>query len=834
MKILRIFILLFSFFVINFFSLSEESYGQPQRPYGEFSGGANKSTEKKLLKSARREFDYGNYKEASQKYSELLKLDSTNPLYNFEIAQTYYNNFRQPQSIPYYENAIRYSTDSLGEAYYFLANAYHLAGKFDLAQKNYKTYLTILNVYGTDLLEEEESELKDDLKHKIEMCDNGQLLFKSPADKITLDGKTRSFRIINMGKNINTDFDDYGAVLSANDSVMYFTSRRYDNTGGKLDWDDKFFEDIYVSGLGKNGWGKSFGIGAPINSDKHEGIISISADGKTIYFYKGVKQGTFFFTNLVGGAWTKPAILYEKSDINTKAWETSFFGFVVSGNELYVVSDREGGIGGRDIYISQKQSDGAWGPLVNLGEPINSKYDEDAPFIASDGKTMYFSSNGHNSMGGFDIFKSERQGQKWSEPLNLGVPFNTPGEDIYFVVGNKSDRAYYSSSSKASDDTKDMDIYMIDLCDDIPETILAGITFGITSGTITVEEKESGQKIGGFKVENGKYSIRLEHGKDYRFTLTMPDIQSASMDVSIPPLCKVYDLYQELEFPQPGQPLVVKNAFFDIEKEANGMNYSEFLAKADKNMLTNYSEVSVETIPTAIATATTAATTTVTATTATTTVTAGTIIASTQTTTATSGTTTASTQTTTTTSGTTTAATHTTTATSGSGTTTASTQTTTTTSGTITASTPTTTATHTTTSTSGTTTTTATTSGTTTTTTISINNILFDYDKSAIKEEFKSELDKAADFLKNTNKKAKIEVAGHTDSKGSDEYNLALSKRRANAVANYLVSKGISKSRIKTAGYGESKPVASNENPDGSDNPDGRIKNRRTEIVVNQ
>ncbi|MEK6614758.1 MAG: hypothetical protein AABZ32_01405, partial [Bacteroidota bacterium] len=507
---------LISALVLFFSSLVICSFSQGQKPYGEFSNRATKKTEKKILKSARKEFDLGNYFEANQKYSELLKLDSTNPIYNFEQAQTYYNNFRQPLSIPHYEKAIKYSKDTLGEVYYFLAGAYHLAGKFDLAQKNYKTYLTILTIYGTDLMEEEENELKDDIRHKIEMCDNGQLLFKSPADQITLNGKNSSFRVINMGKNVNTDFDDYGVVLSANDSVMYFTSRREENTGGKMDWDDKYFEDIYVSGLGKKGWGESFGIGAPINTKKHEGIISISADGMTIYFYKGVKQGTFFYSNLVGGAWTKPKVLYEKSDMNTKAWETSFFGFVVAGNELYVVSDREGGVGGRDIYISKRQSDDAWSPFVNLGEPINSKYDEDAPFITSDGKFMYFSSTGHNSMGGFDIFKSERQGEKWSEPVNLGAPFNTPGSDIYFVVANKNDHAFFSSSSQSSSDgTKDMDIYMIDLCDDIPETILAGTTFGITNGTITVEAKESGQKIGDFKVENGKYSIRLEHGNEY-------------------------------------------------------------------------------------------------------------------------------------------------------------------------------------------------------------------------------------------------------------------------------------------------------------------------------
>ncbi|MBI4931911.1 MAG: OmpA family protein [Bacteroidetes bacterium] len=740
MKILRALSLLLSFFLIYSFS-----YGQGQRAYGDFSSSSNKKTEKTILKSARKQFDLGNYAEAQQKYWDLLKLDSANPMYNLEQAQSLFNNFRQPASIPYFEKAINYSKDTLGEAYYFLASAYHLDGKFDLAKKNYKTYLSILDEFGTDLLEEEEADLKNDIKHKIEMCDNGKILAQSPVSKITINGKTHSFEITNVGNDVNSEYDDYDAVLSANDSVMYFTSRRDSTTGGKLDWDDKYFEDIYVSGLGKKGWGKSFGIGDPVNTDKHEAMISISADGKTIYFYRGVKQGTFYSSNLLGGAWSKPTILYEKSDVNTKAWETSFFGFLVSGNELYVVSDREGGAGGRDIFVSLKQPDGTWGPLNDMGAPINTEYDEDAPYITADGKTMYFSSTGHNSMGGFDIFKSEKAGDKWSEPVNLGVPINTPGDDIYFLLANKSDRAFYSSSSQAADGTKDMDVYMIDLCDDIPTTTINGLAMGVSKGTILISEKESGKEVGSCEIKNGKYSVKIEHGKNYLFTLRTSGLEPVSAEVRVPKQCRQYDLYQELNFTQPGQPLVFKNAFFDIKNIAGSMNYSEFLAKADKSKLPGYNEVSVTTNAVMVVMVDTIKKVTTTA------------------------------------------------------------------------------------DTSGKTKTDTT---TTIKTTISFNNVLFDFNKSNLKKEFLPELDKAVALLKKDYPKVKFEVAGHTDSKGKDSYNMNLSNLRASAVANYLVSKGIKRSRMKVVGYGASKPIAPNTNADGSDNEDGRAKNRRTEIVI--
>lgn len=705
-----------------------------QKPYGSFSGNGNKKTEKKLLKSARNESYNGNFQQAIEKYSELLKIDSANPMYNFEMAQTYYDNFLQPRSISYFEKAIKYSSDTLGEAYYFLASAYHLSGNYDKAKENYTKYLFLLEKYGTDLFEDEEKALFNDIKRRIEMCDNGNKLKFPPVDKILFNGQSKSFEINSIGKDANSDFDDYGAVLSANDSVMYFTTRREGATGGKYDYDDKLFEDIYMTSLSKKGWGPAFSLGAPVNTSKHEGIIHIAPDGKTIYFYKGVKQGTFYETHLNGNTWTKPSELYKESSVNTKAWETSFYSFTINSNELYLVSDREGSLGGRDIFVAKKQPDGSWGALENMGSDINSKFDEDAPHLTPDGNTMYFSSNGHNSMGGFDIFRSERVNGKWSAPVNMGVPINSPGDDIYFIIANKNDRAYFSSSAQATDGTRDLDIYEVDICDDVPESTINGLAMGIAGGTVTVMEKESGKEVTKFDVKDGKYSVKLPRGKNYAFVLNTMGIEPVSADIYVPRQCKAYDLYQEINFTQAGQPLVFRNAFFDVKKEAGSQNFSEFLSKADKTTLPLYNEVSVNTFPAAVV------------------------------------------------------AVKDTIKTIG--------------------------------------------KDTVQVTTISFNSILFAYDKSSINKEFKADLDKVVKYLKDVNTKEKIEVAGYTDSRGSDSYNLALSKRRASAIVSYLASKGIKKNRMKAVGYGEANPIAPNETPDGSDNPDGRAKNRRTEIVI--
>jgi outer membrane protein OmpA-like peptidoglycan-associated protein len=285
-----------------------------------------------------------------------------------------------------------------------------------------------------------------------------------------------------------------------------------------------------------------------------------------------------------------------------------------------------------------------------------------------------------------------------------------------------------------------MDIYMIDLCDE-GNTTIRGLAMGISKGTIEVSEKTSGKKVSSFEIKDGKYAVSLENGKNYSFTLKTGGIEPASMDIAVPKQCKIYELYQELDFTRPGQPMVVKNAFFDIKKEAGGNNYSDYLAKADKNKLWGYSEITVNTNPVMTVMVDTIKTTT----------------------------------------------THTDTT------------------GHVKVDTT-----------------------TAIKTTIAFNNVLFDFGKANLSKDFLPELDKAIALLKKDYSKVKFEVAGHTDNKGKDAYNMNLSKRRAQAVANYLASKGISRNRMKIAGYGATRPVASN------DTDEGRAKNRRTEIVIIQ
>jgi outer membrane protein OmpA-like peptidoglycan-associated protein/tetratricopeptide (TPR) repeat protein len=730
-------------FVVICFALPSASYSQVRKKQkGSSYSKTSKKIEMQLLNKARKNMRYVSFEQDIQDYTELLKIDSINPQYNFGMAIVLYTNFYQPKSIPYFERAFRHSTDTIGDAYYFLASSYHLAGNYKEAEKNYKTYLRLLTRHGTELVKKEETFLKEDVERRIEMCVNGIELDSPSKERKQLINNGKGMVIKDIGKGVNSSFDDYDALFTGTDSMVFFTTRREGTTGSRVDYDDKYYEDICTSKLTEKGWSECEKLNHPVNTKKHEAIVQVSKDGNRIYFYKGVNQGTFFYSDRKGNSWSKPKILLQKADINSKDWETSFYGFAitVADDEMFVVSDREGGMGGRDIYVSKRLPNKSWGELENLGPVINTKYDEDSPYLTPDGNTMYFSSSGHNSMGGFDIFRSMRVNGKWTEPQNLGTPLNTPGDDIYLTFLHQSDKACYSSSGYAADSSRDMDIYTIEFCDDPAENVIKGYAKGVSSATITVTEKDSAKEIGNFLVENEHYAIKLPLGKKYLFKFVTPEINPAVAEISVPSECKLHDIYQELIFTKVGDSLSYKNAFFDVAKytlNAGDSSYHQFLSKADMKKFPDYSEVKVITAPKSTIDTMHAIVSTVKD-----------------------------------------SVKH------------------------------------------------------TTETTFSFINILFDFDKSIVKDMYKPDLKKMADYLIKTSPRDNIEIDGHADSKGPDQYNLALSHRRANAVAVDFVSNGVVKKRMKVVGFGESRPAAPNENPDGSDNPEGRAKNRRVEVII--
>ncbi len=807
-------------------------------------------------------FSQENYWEAVVLYKDLAEAEPTNVKYNNRAGICYFMSPQKTKSIPFFEAAEKnWGNDVIPEVYYYLGTSYQMLNQFDKAITYFNKLKESAKAAGSTSFTESD--------RAIQQCNYGKKFMEAPT----------SVRIFNIGSTINSKDPEYAPVISADESKMIFTSKRKEGTGKSTTPDGYYYEDIYIAEKVSEGWNvqvidssaqnkkqglfyvfwsKARKIGNSINTKDHDAAISLSPDGKTLFMYR---DNFIYQTKFDGTNWGAPELLSEH--VNEKRSFQPSCSMTSDGTLLYIVSDRPGGSGGKDIYVSSMQDNGTWGPCTNLGENINSEYDEDSPFITSDGKTLYFSSQGHTSMGGYDIFKSELVDGVWSKPVNLGYPTNTGADDIFFVMNDDQTRAYLSS---IKDDTYgDFDIYVLSF---VPETHLyASVKEGGIYTPINTVITTRGSKAPidtntyGVCITPGYHKLALLAPDQYNITISAPGYKSHTVDLKIPGQSYKKPFYNEINFETfksaDGKPLkqvtTIYTGFFDVDSVVNAnpswanmpdrqKAYSEMIKSIDPNntqlnlKIFSFTDMLIDTVALAAAKkkeielakekerekAREREKETITAigTTESTTTTSGT------TTSATTSGTTPTTGTTGTTSGTTTTAT-----TSGTTPTTGTSSTTTTTSATTSGTTPTTGTTE---STSG-----ATTGGTTVARTgtpssvelRSFDPILFDYSKSILRDEVKPELEDIYKYLKE-NTSLKLEVTGHTDSKGANQFNLALSIRRATETINYFKSRGIDSKRLKATGKGEAQPVAPNENPDKSDNPSGREQNRRVEFKV--
>lgn len=500
-------------------------------------------------------------------YLEIVKSDSFNSNLNYKIGVCYLNSRTEKiLSIHFLQKATecanhKQCTEKEDKdhimAFRALGDALHLGYKFDRAIVAYEKYKSMLSDKNNQIDVEE-------VNRKIEMCKVGKALVAVPV-KIEIE---------NMGATINSPYADYGPVLSADESILIFTSRRPESTGGKKDDEGKFFEDIYISKKIDSVWSPAVSIGSPINTNGNEATVGISVDGQIILIYKDERgNGNLFTTSLIGDQWSSPKRL--NKNINTKGWEPSAF-LSADGTILFFTSNRKGGFGGRDIYKSNKLPNGKWAKASNLGPVINTPYDEDAPFIHPDGHTFYFSSNGHRTMGGFDIFSSTLSDQnEWTAPVNIGYPINSTDDDIYYAVSADNKRAYYSSFKAGGIGEKDNYLITFFEYKESPLTLFKGTVtdpYGKVPKTveITVTDNET-EKIAGIYHSNsktGEYLFILPPGKNYNVTYEAEGylFHSENMDVLIKTNYFVIRKAIQLKPLVVGAKVVLKNIFFDFDK----------------------------------------------------------------------------------------------------------------------------------------------------------------------------------------------------------------------------------------------------------------------------
>jgi outer membrane protein OmpA-like peptidoglycan-associated protein len=392
--------------------------------------------DKEGLKLAQREIEDGDHEMGADParfgaallhYLRAQKFNPNNALLNAKIGECYLHSSTKQAALAYLQKSQQLDATAEPRLHYLLARALHLDGQWAAALKEYEQARPVAAGTTSDDL----AVTTDDLAQRVRECHRGQQLQAKPIRVL----------IENAGPTLNSPMSDYAPLISADESVLLLTSRRTGSTGGQLDSEgDGMLEDIYQSDWTGTAWSPARNLGAPVNTTRHDATVGLSADGQHLLIYVEENEGDIYESNLAGSTWSKPKSL--GSRVNTKYHESSAC-YSPDGKYLYFVSDRPGGRGGRDIYRMELD---ARTPPQNLGSVINTPYDEEGVFMHPDGKTLYFSSKGQSSIGGYDIFKSTitATGQ-WSEPENLGWPINTPDDDVYFVMGASGQHAYYST-----------------------------------------------------------------------------------------------------------------------------------------------------------------------------------------------------------------------------------------------------------------------------------------------------------------------------------------------------------------------------------------------------
>ncbi|MFA5574408.1 MAG: OmpA family protein [Brumimicrobium sp.] len=632
-------------------------------------------------------------------YEKAHNFNPNNAEINYKIGVCLLNTTRKFDALPYFEKAKKLKRDVAPDIDYNIGRGYHLSQEWDKAIAQYQDYRKTLNP---------KSDIKviKDVDKKIQECISGKKLVQNPK-KVWID---------NMGAEVNSKHPDYGMILTADASEIFFTSRRPNTTGMRIsEFDQYYFEDVYTSTKLNGKWTTAMNVGNPINTNGHDATVALSPDGsKMIIYLDNDGDGNLYESVRTGNDWSKPKAF--NKEVNSKYHEASAW-YSPDGNQLYFISERPLGSRGdpkdRDIYVATwDENKEAWLNVQRLPDNVNTEYDEDGVFMHPDGKTLYFSSKGHNSMGGYDVFKTVKQEDgSWSNPENMGYPINTPDDDIFFTMAANGRDAYMTSYRKEGMGDKDLyKITILEMKDPVlngEEMLLANATTNVKAGDIDVLFPESGSKLMilrgtvrdaktnepvGSSIElidnnlnktiskfnsdkeNGRYLVSLPGGKDYGLAVKANGYLFHSENFNV----KETDGYQEVEL--------------DI-----------FLHKLDVGS------------------------------------------------------------------------------------------------------------------------------------TIALRNVFFDLNKYTLRDASVNELDRVVEIMKEY-PKMEIELSGHTDSRGSASYNKNLSENRAKAVVDYLVERGIDRSRLTFAGYGFEKTIISDQEiakmKRESDKEAAHQANRRTELKI--
>jgi outer membrane protein OmpA-like peptidoglycan-associated protein len=518
-----------------------------------------------LSNSGRDFIQFEDFESALEIYTELYTINPLNSEYVFNLGVSTFISGDKPQSLFYFLQSFNLGYKA-PEVFYYMAKAYQFNYDMDNA-------LYYLIKYKSALIE-------DDSEYQVKLKGAEEL-----EQQITRAGqmlsKGLSVNVENIGEAVNSAYADYVPVTLFQDSVLIFTSRRETTGNVRQAHDGLPFENIFISTKNMEGEWQNAEPLPGFNGKGHDAVVAVNADETELYLYKGKRGGDIYISRRsASGRWSKPKPLKE---INTRHWEGSV-SLSADGNTLYFSSDRPGGFGESDLYVARKNAKGKWSDIQNLGHIINTPFDEDAPFIYKDGKTLFFSSKGHDSMGGYDVVSSTLQEDgEWSEIRNLGFPINTIDHDIYFQLNSQGSIGYFTSqrySNFREQSIGEKDIFQIKRPNSSPvyfvfkgkvhnpetkEPVPAIVTLSDLDNADAADHKlatdiNSGKFRYDLKFEN-RYHLKVEIGDKVYFSKELyfpyqPDLFESFIDI---PLNDI-----------PNYKISLKDVLHDAEEELSG------------------------------------------------------------------------------------------------------------------------------------------------------------------------------------------------------------------------------------------------------------------------
>ncbi len=384
------------------------------------------------------------YIDALQDYLEVYKRGyEDNPNINYRIGICYlYISGQKEKAISYLLKASKsvsskYTTSTLNEqfapndVYLYLGNAYRIQYELEKAVEAYNKYLELLPAQA---IEERRYTLK-------------QIEASHIAKEFASNPRLVSFTA--LSKLINNSNANHNCVVSGDGTTMVFMTKL------------PFYEAVFMSKRRGDNWSRPINITPQIMSDGDQFVTGISSDGNTLLFAReDVFDSDIYISKFENGQWGKSKPIGKP--INSRFWE-SHASFSGDGNTIYFTSNRSGGLGGMDIYTSTKLEDDSWGEPVNLGELVNTDLNEDSPFVTQDGKTLYFSSQGHRNMGGYDFFAINFSDSGWGGPENLQYPLSTTDDDLFYYPYENNEKGYVQRIFE--DGYGNWDIYLVEFPD---------------------------------------------------------------------------------------------------------------------------------------------------------------------------------------------------------------------------------------------------------------------------------------------------------------------------------------------------------------------------------